>query len=207
MPLGDSITQGQRVEVGYRRGLWLRLQQAGYDVDFVGSMHEPFMGVGIHDYDQDHEGHWGWTADRVLTNLAAWAQVANPDIVLLHLGTNDMAADQSLAETVQELRDIIAILRRQNARVTVLMAQLIPGGHPKLYDAIVRLNARLADELETFQAPGSPVILVDQFTGFDYRVDTFDGLHPNATGAAKMVERWYAALTPVLKATQSPVQP
>ena len=81
MPLGDSITQGEHVEQGYRRGLWLKLNAAGFDVDFVGSLDTPHMGPGSGDYDQDHEGHWGWTADRILASISGWAAQADPHMV------------------------------------------------------------------------------------------------------------------------------
>ncbi|WP_433321367.1 hypothetical protein ACQP0U_31695 [Micromonospora sp. CA-269861] len=37
MPLGDSITEGTQVPGGYRIGLWQRLVNGRYTVDFVGS--------------------------------------------------------------------------------------------------------------------------------------------------------------------------
>jgi lysophospholipase L1-like esterase len=199
MPLGDSITQGELEGEGYRRGLWFKLNAAGFKVDFVGSMDTPYKSPGSGDYDPDHEGHSGWTADRILESMQELAEQAEPDIVLLHVGTNDLIANESVAGTVREIRQIIDILRLQNPQVVVLLAQIIPGENPKLYGSIVLLNAMLADAIEGFQVGGSPVILVDQFTGFDFRADTFDGLHPNAPGAAKMVEVWFAALEPVLR--------
>jgi lysophospholipase L1-like esterase len=48
-------------------------------------------------------------------------------------------------------------------------------------------------------SPGQPVILVDQAAGFDVASDTIaDHVHPNASGAAKMAARWYAALVSIL---------
>jgi hypothetical protein len=41
--------------------------------------------------------------------------------------------------------------------------------------------------------PESPVVIVDQHTGFDAERDTFDGVHPNAEGEAKMAAAWFAA--------------
>jgi hypothetical protein len=54
MPLGNSITYGYPGDEGYRKDLYLDLVDAGYDVDFVGSLSD---GVG---FDSDHEGHIGW---------------------------------------------------------------------------------------------------------------------------------------------------
>jgi hypothetical protein len=45
----------------------------------------------------------------------------------------------------------------------------------------------------------SPIIVVDQWTGFDDATDTVgDGVHPNDTGFAKMAARWYPPLAQVL---------
>ena len=57
MPLGDSITRGEDL-VGYRRELYVDLKNAGYDVDFVGSLQDG-SSTG-YTFDYDHEGHGGW---------------------------------------------------------------------------------------------------------------------------------------------------
>lgn len=199
MPLGDSITQGELEGEGYRRGLWFRLNSAGFDVDFVGSMDTPYKSPGSGDYDPDHEGHSGWRADHILESIPELAAQAEPDIVLLHIGTNDLIANDSVAETVTEIRRIIGALRLQNPQVVILLAQIIPAEDPNVYDSVVLLNAMLLEMIADVQADGSPVVLVDHFTGFDVRADTFDGLHPNTSGAAKMVDVWFAALEPVLR--------
>jgi lysophospholipase L1-like esterase len=41
----------------------------------------------------------------------------------------------------------------------------------------------------------SPIMVVDQWTGFDATADTVDGVHPNASGSTKMAAKWSAALT------------
>lgn len=42
--------------------------------------------------------------------------------------------------------------------------------------------------------PGSPIILVDQFTDFNVQTETYDGIHPNALGEEKMAQRWFDAI-------------
>jgi lysophospholipase L1-like esterase len=87
MPLGDSITFGvgsQHLD-GYRPSLYRRLTSAGLGVDFVGSLHN---GGGP---DADNEGHKGWTIERVANHLDDWLATYQPDVILLHIGTNDMA--------------------------------------------------------------------------------------------------------------------
>lgn len=199
MPLGDSITQGTRRHEGYRPLLWQRLRAAGYDVDFVGSLDHlhPFgRGEG---YDHDHEGHWGWRVDQVLALIDVWARDAAPDIVLLHLGTNDLGAQQSIESTFDELRLTLDAIRRHRPRVAILLAEIIPGSPARLTESVRQFNAYLAANHDQLATPDSPVILVDHYTGFDPRTDTYDGVHPNAAGATKMADAWFDALAPLLE--------
>jgi hypothetical protein len=102
MPLGDSITQGYHDS--YRRHLWSALIRAGFVVDFVGSMtHGYGTDAQTEDFDRDHEGHWGWRTDQVLAHIDTWAARAKPDIVLVHLGTNDIGVGQEIDETAREI--------------------------------------------------------------------------------------------------------
>jgi hypothetical protein len=48
--------------------------------------------------------------------------------------------------------------------------------------------------------PESPLTLVDQYSGFDPSTMIYDGTHPNAVGDARMADRWFEKLTPVLDA-------
>src|SRR5689334_1660355 len=90
MPLGDSITAGPGC---WRAKLWNRLQTNGFtNIDFVGTQSD---GGGCNPgfaYDFDHEGHGGFSATGIADNnqLPLWLTAARPDIVIVHLGTNDM---------------------------------------------------------------------------------------------------------------------
>ncbi|MGG6265001.1 SGNH/GDSL hydrolase family protein [Leptolyngbya sp. AN03gr2] len=197
MPLGDSITQADRNHNSYRRPLWLKLQAAGYGVNFVGSTKSNYLGNAPNsDFDQDHEGHWGWQVDEVLEQIDRWTQDAKPDVVLIHLGTNDILRGQSFESTIAELQKLIQIMRQRNPRLKILLAQLIPSSNGEaLTQQFNRQIATLARSLNTQE---SPVILVDQFSDFDAKQDTYDGLHPNESGEQKMATRWYQALEKVL---------
>lgn len=202
MPLGDSITQGNRANVSYRRPLWKLLKSQGYAVDFVGSLQiqqDGEVGEEDRDFDLDHEGHWGWRVDEILPQVEEWTKTTKPDIVLVHLGTNDIAQQQDLKETIAELKQVIAKLRNANPRVKVLLAQVIPlQGSEARYQDFNRLVQALALQTSTKQ---SPVVSVDQFSGFlaEAGKDTYDGAHPNAIGEKKMAQRWFTALKPFLK--------
>src|SRR5687767_179244 len=99
MPLGDSITQSDVNHNSYRRPLWKLLQAAHIPVDFVGSLTEHYVprvnDPPNPDFDMDHEGHAGLRTDEILAQIPAWAQTYQPDVVLIHLGTNDLMQGQS----------------------------------------------------------------------------------------------------------------
>jgi lysophospholipase L1-like esterase len=199
MPLGDSITQPDGAHNSYRRPLWIRLRQAGYNVDFVGSTQQHYQGASapLSDFDRDHEGHSGWRVDQILEQIDGWADTSKPDIVLIHLGTNDVLQGQTPQSTIEELRTLIQRLRNTNPRIKALIAQLIPCGN----EAQVReLNKLIVDLARGTNTQDSPVIAVDQFSGFNPAIgkNTYDGCHPNESGEQKMADRWFAALKKLL---------
>ena len=103
MPLGDSITESNMGQHSYRYYLWHMLINDGYQVNFVGSRHGVGNGPPANaDFDMDHEGHAGWRADEILNHIQAWATAASPDVVLLHIGTNDVCQRHSVGSTVND---------------------------------------------------------------------------------------------------------
>jgi len=199
MPLGNSITQSDSNHNSYRRNLWKKLQAGGYNVDFVGSKtkHNLWSTPPDPDFDLNHEGHWGWRADQILKKIDTWAHRYQPDIVLLHLGHNDIFQANSLQSTINEMEHIIDILRRHKPSVTVLLAQLIPT-HPQS-TSIQKLNSKIPELAKSKNSATSPVIVVNQWEGFDASADTYDGVHPNESGEEKMATRWYMALSKILQ--------
>ncbi|MFT5050859.1 MAG: acyl-CoA thioesterase-1 [Chlamydiales bacterium] len=196
MPLGDSITESQTGFASYRYWLWQDLASFGYCVNFVGGQTGVSGTPLFPDFDQAHEGHTGFRADQVLNNISGWTAAVNPDIVLMHLGTNDIWQGHSAASTVSELDQIIDEMRAIRPRVVVLVAQVIP----MLPADIMPFNALLPGFVASKTTSASPVVLVDQFTGFDVNADTWDGVHPDQSGEIKMAAKWYEALEPFLLA-------
>jgi lysophospholipase L1-like esterase len=209
VPIGDSITQGGRAdrpEYTYRYPLFWKLKDAGYDVNFIGSLRSGLNGDakwpdrnGVA-FDPDHEGHYGWKTAAVRDNLRQWSADwgAAPDLALIHLGTNDRGSKDFSADIVQPLRDMVALLRTRNPRVAVLIGRLdFKGGEA---ERVGPLLDALAKEVST---PESPVITVATHEGWienpdQAESDTFDWVHPNERGQAKMADRWFSAMKPLL---------
>lgn len=216
LPLGDSITHGGQGHASYRYRLWEMLAQAGRHFTFVGTQQTIFGGdppvlAWYPDYlttfDRDHEGHWGWRTDQIDDVATAVAQATQPDIVLVHLGTNDIG-QQGAAGVVNaehNLRTLIGLLRAERPAVTILLAQVIPIGPGTSYSAnagqVASLNAAIAAIAADSTRPASPILLVDQHTGFDLgTMMQSDGLHPDTLGEAHMASRWRDVLLPLLPA-------
>ena len=199
MPLGDSITQSVSPHNSYRYYLWHLLLNQQYQVDFVGSLHGVGGGPPANpDFDMDHEGHAGWRADEIVANIQMWATQAAPDVVLLHIGTNDLCQGQSVESTVTDIGNIIDVLRTANPHIQILLAQVI-GQAPFASCGILALNAQLPALAANKNQSESPIVLVDQYSGFDPTTMTFDGEHPNDIGESRMADRWFEKLVPALE--------
>lgn len=185
MPLGDSITDGDF----WRTTLTNKLADNGYDVTFVGS-------------NGNNEGHWGMRVCDLAAagSLAGWLDAVNPEIVMMHFGTNDIFDDdKTTADVMAAYTTLINQMRDNNPNMIILVAKIIPlASYHTLYNERVdAINAAIdgwASEMTTEQ---SPITIVDQHTGFT-DADIGDGVHPSASGGLKMAEKWYEALSVIL---------
>ncbi|MBX0334109.1 SGNH/GDSL hydrolase family protein [Pontibacter sp. HSC-14F20] len=206
MPLGNSITQGNMEFVSYRYPLWKKLIDAEVNFEFVGSHTTnnggtpTFLDYNGQSFSNRNEGHWGWTTDQILANIAQWAGTYKPDIVLMHLGTNDTFMNQGIDNTVDELKAVIAAIHDNSPGVTILLAKLIPADGQVVGTDQARniqlLNQRIEALVDAQPADGPPIILVDQNTGFVAMEgkDTYDGIHPDSSGMERMAQVWFEAI-------------
>jgi lysophospholipase L1-like esterase len=186
MPLGDSITGSPGC---WRSLLWNQLQDAGYsDIDFVGTLNAQSCGFQA-----------TATADQNL--LPGWLAATTPDIVVMHFGTNDVWSSIAPDTILAAYTKLVDQMRASNPAMKVLVAQLIPINPSSCAECAARtvaFNQRIPAWAQGITTAQSPVTVVDQWTGFDTATDTYDGVHPNASGDAKMAARWYPALSALL---------
>ncbi|MCE7078701.1 cellulose binding domain-containing protein [Streptomyces sp. ST2-7A] len=198
MPLGDSITGSPGC---WRAMLWDDLRRAGHtNIDFVGTLGP--QGCGI-PHDGDNEGHGGALVTDIADRgqLVGWLAVTRPDVVLMHFGTNDAWSARPTDTILDAYTTLLGQMRAHNPEITLLVAQLIPLEPPTCAACagrVVALNERVPGWVASVTTDRSPVIAVDQWTGFDTAVDTYDGVHPVASGDRKIADRWFPALTGVL---------
>jgi acyl-CoA thioesterase-1 len=199
MPLGDSITAGYSPRDSYRWPLWRLIQQGGFDVDFVGSVHPQFAPDNA--FDDDHEGHWGFLTTQILGQLPGWLEANTPDVVLLHIGTNDVGSCRDPNETAKTTERIIDLIRDHNPDVIILLAKIIPIDFDgrcwrgeSVHETVRQLNRRL----EVISVDKPNVVLVDLHSALDAKTHLRDAAHPNEQGFALMAQGWFQALKPIL---------
>ncbi|AVT38190.1 cellulose binding domain-containing protein [Plantactinospora sp. BB1] len=198
MPLGDSITGSPGC---WRSILWNRLQNTGYtDIDFVGTLGPQGCGQP---YDGENEGHGGALVTTVAdqNQLPPWLAATRPDVVLMHFGTNDVWSNRATSTILAAYGKLVDQMRASNPAMKILVAKIIPMAPSTCAECgqrVVALNDAIPGWAASKSTAGSPIVVVDQWTGFSTGSDTYDGVHPNAAGDQKMSDRWYPALAAVL---------
>jgi lysophospholipase L1-like esterase len=194
LPLGDSVTSSFSPHNSYRFWLWHKLINHGYNVDFVGTQEGVADGPpGNPDFDQDHEGRPGWTADSAVGAINGIASATQPNVVLLDLGANDIIQGSAVSDVVARLQGIIDELRAVNPNVKVLVAEPTPYVGPNSKQ-LSKLKGAISNMAKHTSQAGSRVIAVDLFGGFNVQKDTFDGMHPDESGELKIAAKFYSAL-------------
>ncbi|MEV4054825.1 cellulase family glycosylhydrolase [Amycolatopsis sp. NPDC049688] len=199
MALGDSITGSPGC---WRALLWKHLQDTGHtDVDFVGTL--PAQGCGF-PYDGDNEGHGGFLATGIVRDnqLPGWLSATHPDIVLMHLGTNDVWNNIPASTILDAFTTLLGQMRAANPATKLIVAKIIPMNPANCAacgQRVVDLDNAIPGWAQAHSTAASPITVVDQWTGFDTAADTGDGVHPNSTtGIQKLESRWYPALVAAL---------
>ncbi|QVQ54398.1 hypothetical protein J4H86_12385 [Spiractinospora alimapuensis] len=198
MALGDSITGSPGC---WRAILSQDLRNAGHgSVRFVGSQSPQGCEVAP---DGPHEGHSGIRVTRVAAAgmVLDWVGATNPDLVLMHYGTNDILGGLETDEILDAYSTVVHQLRMANPDVMLVVAQIIPinrGDCATCVEGVAALNIAIpawADSLSTEQ---SPIVVVDQWSNFDPLEDTHDGVHPNNRGEHKIAKNWLPAVSSLL---------
>jgi len=105
------------------------------------------------------------------------------------LGTNDARndADASVAGIAGRLTALVQQVRAYAPGSTILLAAPTASCSPRVAEVAIPAAVAAAD-------PPNRVFLVRQDVGFAADTDTWDGCHPNDSGAAKIAQTWLAAI-------------
>lgn len=190
MPFGASI-----VSQCWRGNLQTSLRALNVNnFDFVGSQTSACVGTNI---DQSHQGIPGSLATDYAKNgnLPGWLNTANPDVIIMLVGTNDVVIGRKPVADILAAYDVlIAQMRAKNPRMQIIFSNL-PGLDPARFSAaavqgIRDLNTAISTYTHRKATSRSPVYLVDNYAGLNVVTDTYDGQHPNEVGMAKMAAKF-----------------
>jgi len=191
LPLGDSITYGIGYAGGYRVELFRKAQADGKAITFTGSLSNGPNTVDGMPFPKNNEGHSGWKIDQLVPLIPRPALQDPPHIVLLMIGTNDIAQRADLANAPKRLGALLDKLAMEAPTAAIVVATLVPLNGAD--SAVQSYNAALPGIVQARAAAGMHVTLIDQFKGFPAS-ELGDGVHPNRQGYERMAGTWYEAI-------------
>lgn len=185
MPLGDSITYGVGTDArnSYRSDLWNRLTAGGLPIDYVGSQQTGTL------LDADNEGHPGWTSAQLTAHIDGWLTAYQPDVVLLHAGTNDIRHGLSPEQAVQDVATLVGRIQQQRPNTEIFVAKIVLAKRAAEKSLDARLNLLIPGVIGNM---GTRVHIVDQSSVSG--LDLLDLNHPNDVGYRKMAWNWFQAM-------------
>lgn len=195
--IGDSLTRGQGAESrgGYRKPLWDLLTAAGKSFSTTGANSVPGPGRW--------SGDGGWRVQdlasaglRNKTGLAIvdWVRMWPSDVILLHIGTNNIAAQQIpnsvlVARVGSMLDQVYGFAPTTHVFVASPLVQLNPAwGGTAQYDAA--LTAMVQAKIDS----GRPYHLVTGMNSITGAANYSDPIHLSEAGYNLMAQKWADAL-------------
>lgn len=179
LPLGDSITFGCGSNAappdywavcddtcgGYRLSLYENIFALALPVTFVGSVNAGPASIPAEA--RRNEGHPGWRIAQVTAINATWLAF-EPDVITIHLGTNDIGQNHSLSSLLADMTTLLnTILKSGKVGVRVFVAtilNMVNGANPQWQPAVAAYNKALPAVVAAAAANGLNVSLVDIYT-------------------------------------------
>lgn len=196
MPLGDSLTSGTTVVGAYRNKLHELLTTAGYNVDFVGTQTDA-ANPGLPD--GDHQGMGGYRIDQIQSGIPTWLDsVADPDVILLMIGTNDFSAGFNTATAQTRLACLVEDIAARRPHAKIILSNLPLRTDNAGLEALQSVyNAAIPGIVSDQVALGREVSFLDMHSALEPG-DFEEGVHPSTAGYQKMAETWLPAITSVI---------
>lgn len=204
MPLGDSITDGIGSQAGggggYRVELFRQAVADGHEITFVGTRpaNGPNMVAG-QAFPRNHEGLSGDSIQGTGNRAANAVPATTPDIILLHIGTNNLGGNGVPQGVPGQLATLVDQLIEDAPDALIVVAQLIPTTQAQRTQNTQAYNATIPELVQSRAAQGKHVVMVDMFDAFTSNPGGVnplmnDFLHPNVAGYVVMAQTWYDAI-------------
>ncbi len=231
MPIGNSITAGEHYKfpaleerTGYRKALYELLIDGGYSIDFVGSQQHGIRAEDDKDwYDWNNEAYPGWKIPDIANKVDTALYVYEPDILLIHVGTNGRDWDEKPAQVKNMLDRINTYSLKKDYPITVFLCLIINRFIDEDAAPTTKFNTEVANMVKARSGDKIKIILVDMENGagLDYSDNLpdlnanppyeggdmlgrrypgvpYDKYHPNDKGNTKMAVKLYNELVKVL---------
>ena len=189
MPMGDSITFGYPISGGYRQQLLQHLGVGGYQVRMVGRVGNNSTGMA----ETLHEGWPGKTVEYLRDSVVDTTLLAyQPDLILLMIGTNNLAWGDKTQEDVDNALSaydsLLAKISTLAPSAMVIVSPILP---IEGTDLPANFNQALHKRVTALAGQGRPIAWCSQMSAITL-AQMDDGVHPNAGGYKKMGDAWYA---------------
>lgn len=170
LSLGASIVYGVLSSDGngFRYGLRNQLAYDGNSVNMIGSAASGTM------VDNDVEGWPGYVIDQVAAK-AELSIPSQPNIVLLHVGTNDMTGNVDIGNAHVRLSNLIDRLFDAIPGVTIISSTLLPNGDAAAQPRIAIYNSNIPPMIKAHQSAGKKITYVDFSSSWWSLSDIQDG--------------------------------
>lgn len=216
---GDSITQGSSGDYTWRYRLWNKLAStAPGAVAFVGTRTDLFDNVNNQQGSQHyaasfgakaHSALWGTSFQAQLPNIAGQVTSTGANVLVVMLGSNDLAYLTTPADTAANLRTYIERARAARPGIDVVVGEVVNRYDPWSGDYLMtpQVNeyaTRLQNVASTMNTSSERVVIAPTRSGWDAKNHTWDGTHPDPTGEALIAQRISQGLAQLGIGTSSP---
>lgn len=196
LPVGDSITYGINEEGSYRIELFHKALMAQQKITYTGTLKNGPTTVDGVTFPQSFEATNGITIYGISNQITTNKTLSMPsDIIIVHIGTNDMYMNTSTASPAMaptQLGNLLDKLIAGMPNALIVVCKIIPLSLAT--SAVNTFNAAIPGVVQTRVAAGKHVIVVDLNTGFPSGDISSDNVHPNVAGYAWMGDRLYDAI-------------
>lgn len=208
MCTGDSLTAGYRKTNAYRNYLADQLIENGYGETTC------FVGPHASPSDLCPEGFtrlYGYGGNTIsgLRGGLGGAMGCDPDIIILMIGTNDLAGYMLNEEVEKDYRQLIKEILQYNPDVHLFLGNPLPStdtAKTRVEEGsrIVWIRKFIKELCEDKAFNGYNVSFVDfsrsaiDWTVDDWKAGETDHIHPSADGNKKVANQWYTAIQPTI---------